>query len=508
MKKKVFWLSILCAAALGGSTAADQNFAEKFYQYSFKDGAGIKVHFTEALLKKSGENQEFPKEVLEAAVLAYQTIVEFQGFSTHGYSFASADKNYAYDPDKTIDIYLGDPADDTFEAQGFKGAVFKDVPCFDTVRVSKTAFQAVILLPVRYGEFIRNWERMNPSSLGTRNVKVDLRGTLMHEMLHAILFYYNRNLNKDLEVETPNKSVAGEHVSSKQIDWYVEGLARYFETFGGARHDFFSQGFKQVMPTKIRFSRGGSNYYMRYPDQAFTRLRYENALFWRFIDYHYGMPAIERLSRDLRSEPKNNDYKTALEKVTGMRFEKILENFSEAILFKDFGLKEDSEYLKNVAKIELSYRKGNLYLEDGWGAERFLGKICDTDWIGRWENVRAKFGEFPAAGDNTDEADVSAWATDFVEIDFKRNNEPLPQIEIFHKEGGTALAVKYLLVTKTGTVIKKDLGDIPARQERGAGLGGILKQEGLAADDLGKLYLLITNVDSKESARYEIRIKS
>ena len=224
----------LAALCLCGPAEA----AEGLQEYRFQDGVQVKVHF------KDPANEEFASSVLDAAVSAYQTITDFQGFNSSGYSFASPDYRYAYDPDKTIDVYLGQPEDeDIFEELGEKNKLFKDAPCFDTRQTGSGRYEAMIFLPANYEEFIRNWEKINPSSLGKRNVHVDLRGTLIHEMTHVILFYYNHNLDKSGEAAIP-----GRH-----LDWYVEGLARYFETFAGARHDFFSQGFKETLPTRSGF---------------------------------------------------------------------------------------------------------------------------------------------------------------------------------------------------------------------------------------------------------------
>ncbi len=431
---------------------------EKIYEYSFPDGASIRVHFTDQLLEEGGQEPFFPKQVLDAAVSAYQTITQLEGFNSKGYSFASADKEYAYDPDKTLDVYLGNPAEkNLFSYHGFNAAAFKNSPCFDTVKVSETGYHAVILLPINYKDFIKNWERMNPSPLGARNVDVDLRGTLIHEMLHTVLFYYNRNLEKG----------TGGVV---KVDWYVEGLARYFETLAGARHDFYSQGFKQVLPDKVRFSRGGSNYFMHYPNQAFTALRYENALFWRFMDHRFGMQAIERLSREFRSyDPEN--FKWVLEKVTRQPFTELLKSFSMAILLKDFGLKEDSVYLKEVARTRLVYRDGSFFLKDGFGAEKNLGKVCETDWIGEWDGERARLGEAPVGGENTDKSDVSGWSTDFYEIEVESSAKALPNLDVLQSQTDPPLAVQILPVSDK------------------------------------KIYVLVTNPDPAKTIDYSLRIK-
>lgn len=481
--------------------------AEKNIEYRFQDGVRIRVYFTDQMIKDSGEDVYFPKEVLDAAVMAYQTITQFEGFNTPGYSFASPDKRYAYDPDGTIDIFLGNPDfENPFQSHGLSATAFKDAPCFETIQLSATAFQAVILLPANYKEFIKNWEKINPSSLGQRNVNVDLRGTLMHEMLHTILFYYNKNLNKengehDATVPTPGVTNAG----AKDLDWYVEGLARYFETFAGARHDFYSQGFKQVLPDKIRFSRGGSNYFMRYPDQAFTHLRYENALFWRFIDYRFGMSAIEALSRDFRRPEEQ--FKTALERVTGEPLDELLKQFAVAALEKDFGLKEDENFLKDIARTRLVYRDKNFYLMDGFGQEQLLGKVCKTDWIGAWDDKQAHFGEFSVAGDGTPQSDVAPWATDFYEITLDGQRPDLPAFKVTYRGTERPLEVQCLVHSKGGSVFRRQITAVPQGSDGpGIDLSAEMKKEGLDASSVEKIYLLITNPDPQDTAEYEIAL--
>ncbi len=483
------------------------HWTEKVYEYRFQDGVRLKVHYTDQALAPYESASDFASQVLDAAVMAYQTITDFQGFNTPGYSFASPDRNYAYDPDKTIDIYLGDPGGDNgFEGLGERNRMFRDAPCFDTIQLSDKQYQAVILLPANYREFIKNWERINPSSLGARNLHVDLRGTLIHEMLHVIVFYYNKNLNKSthgLPLEGPGGGLS--EASPKELDWYVEGLARYFETFAGARHDFYSQGFKQTFADKIRFSRGGSNYFMRYPDQPFVGLRYENAIFWRFMDYRYGMSTIEAMSRDFRRD--NVHFKERLEWVTRRPFEDLLKKFALSVLLKDFGLKDDSVYLNDIAETRLKLRGGEFYLSDGVGGEKHLGKECATDWIGSWQNARASFGEPSVAGDSSDEADVSGWATDFYELKLDAARPELPMLRIEHRGPGAPLYVQAVCFTKGGTMIQSALPGIARRASGALDLRSLVAQNALSASDVESIHLLITNSDPHLDARYALEIE-
>ena len=505
-KVGIYLLAIVGMAFVSTDVPATPFLSEPFeniYQYRFSDGVGIKVHYSEKTLKDYGADADLGSQVLSAAVAAYRTITRSEGFNSPGYSFADPDKKYAYDPDKTIDIYLGDPAgENTYPELGHRNRMFRDAPCFDVIPISQTQYQAVILLPANYREFIKSWEKINPSPMGRRHVRVDLRGTLMHEMLHVVLFYYNKNLNKSEEPARTGKARDG--AAAKNLDWYVEGLARYFETFAGAKHDFYSQGFKQTFVDKIRFSRGGSNYFMRYPDQPFTRLRYENALFWRFMDYRYGMRAIERLSRIFRKE--NADFKQALQEVTGEPFEDLLKTFAVSSLQKDFGLRGDTGYLNEIARTRLRFRDGVFYLLDGNGNEKLLGRTCATDWIGRWENIRAGFGSPSVAGDGTEAADVSPWATDFFEISPDDAPPALPKFELRHAGEGSALYLQALFILRDGSVLKREWGALEKRHSQSVDLPAFLRESGLTAGDVDRTCLLITNADPRETALYAIRL--
>ncbi len=482
------WVGVLSSYEAGEGSSLPAPLATGVLSYTLNDGASIQVHF------EPSKEPLFPKEVLQAAVSAYQTITQFQGFSAEEFSFVRPNKNYAYDSDKTLDIYIGNSQSKRWISRGIEPAAFKDAPCFDTIKISETQYEAIILLPENYPEFIKSWEKINPSPLGTRNVEVDLRGTLIHEMLHALIFYYNKNLNKD--------SASADR--SQNVDWYVEGLARYFETFAGARHDFFSQGFKETLPDKIRFSRGGSNFFMRYPDQAFTRLRYENALFWRFLDHQYGMAAIENLTRILRSE--HADYQAMIEQATGDTLEALLKKFARSILSKDFGLKTDRDYLKNVAQTKLRLKDNTLWLVDGYGQEKKLGSQCHTDWIGEWGEIRSKLGHEAAGGDDTEAADVSSWATDFIEIRLDFGKDKNPKFQIIHAGSKGILSVQAVLSTRAGSVLTRDLGSLSPGRSARLSLLLWVENEGLTLESLDKLTLLLTNQDASESIPYVVSL--
>jgi len=468
-----------------GSDSPCPILLRKVYEYRFLDGAGIRVHFTDESLERAGESAYFAKQVLDASVLAYQTIVDFQGFASPGYTFANPNKQYAYDPDATFDIYLGlgRQASDSKEPPG------PEAPFFETLQRGAHEYEAMIFIPAHYRAFMENWERLNPSPLGRRQIGVDLQGTLVHEMLHAILFYYNKNINR-----------SSEPASKSHADWYVEGLARYFEFLAGARHDFFSQGFKQTLATKIRFSRGGANYLMRYPDQPFTALRYENALFWRFVADRYGMSAIERLSRELRR--RDPDPRVPLEIATGTRFNDLLKRFALAMLQKDFHLREDQNYLKSVARTSLVCRDDGFWIEDGFGQLGFLGKTCQIDWIGSWDGISAPLDAPSVAGDTSKSADISPWATDFFEIRMECSKTPL--FRVILKGPGRLLGVQAVVELRGGSTLIRDLEGVV--NERTLDVNTLIKEAGLDLRDVSKINILVTNLDPQKSCEYEIRV--
>ena len=117
-----------------------------------------------------------------------------------------------------------------------------------------------------------------------------------------------------------------------------------------------------------------------------------------------------------------------------------------------------------------------------------------------------KFDEPPAAGDNTEKADVSGWATDYVEITLDKADPELPLLSVTHKEGGSPLAVQLVLATKGGSLLKKDMGDIPPGASRQCALKEVVAKEGLSAKDIDKIYLLVTNTDPRVISDYEINV--
>jgi hypothetical protein len=170
-----------------------------------------------------------------------------------------------------------------------------------------------------------------------------------------------------------------------------------------------------------------------------------------------------------------------------------------AVLLKDFELKEDSTFLKDIAMTHLVYRENILWLVDGAGKNKPLGTMCRTDWVGRWESAVARHGETTVGGDSTPESDVSGWATDFYRIDIAQGTTSLPNFRLFQDENRTKLAIQAAARTKGGSLITLD---------DSSDLNSAVKKQGLSASDIEAVYVLVTNTDFQGPIRYEISVFS
>src|SRR3989338_8729038 len=93
------------------------------------DGAKIRCYYGE----KGAGGGIYAGEVLENARKAYIILTQVCGFSRNGYSFIVPDISYAYDHDRTIDIFITDTGTAYFEPRSSDG--------------NPNAYNAVILIP-------------------------------------------------------------------------------------------------------------------------------------------------------------------------------------------------------------------------------------------------------------------------------------------------------------------------------------------------------------------------
>ena len=171
---------------------------------------------------------------------------------------------------------------------------------------------------------------------------------------------------------------------------------------------------------------------------------------------------------------------------------------------KDFGLKTEGKFLKGIACTQLTVRGGNFYLKDGFDQEIFLGKSCNVDWIGRWGNASSRFGQGQAAGDNTQKADVSGWATDYFKINLDPNEKKYPSLGIYYNAQSPSLETQLIAMTHGGSILKMDMGGIKPSSQKLLNIQRWLKKQNLTAQDIEKSYLLVTNLNPTGIIDYEI----
>ena len=294
------------------------------------DGVGFRVYYDPRENAGPDSRQlDYAESVMEYASEAYQDIVYTQGFNSPGFTFANPDKSYCYDTDKTIDIYIGYPGDDAAGTAAVAAEDFQDAPCFDIVEKGEGAYEAMILLPADYRSYLL---KDGQPAVSDGKVSERLRGTLYHEILHIITYSYNRNIPAWYEsrpgVSTPQGG-----------DWYVEGLARYFETLAGSYDKFASKGYEKRSGNKTVISQDGANYLMGHPGRGLSQARYDYSLFWAYLHKKYGIAKIEEFSRKLRfigNEPMNERLPGIIEATFGERLQDIIQGFGIAIYFKYF----------------------------------------------------------------------------------------------------------------------------------------------------------------------------
>ncbi|NQT46645.1 MAG: hypothetical protein HQ593_04110 [Candidatus Omnitrophica bacterium] len=353
MKKKIIRLilgSILIASLSGGPLFADAEPKEFVKTWPLADGAQIAIHYQEEELTSQKDIDSYTDVILSLASEAYMEVVYEWGFDAPGFTFVEPDTNYCYDPDKTIDIYISSGGNTKGGIRGFTGEDFLDAPCYDILDRGENEYDAVILFPADYKSYI---ESSRGDRVTDKKMLEEMKGTLTHEMLHVILYSYNKNVepwyfyDKDCMYETGR-------------DWYAEGLARYFEALTESYDDFFSEGFIKKKGDKLLISQEGVNFLMATPNWPFYRSRYDFALFWAYVHHHYGMEKIEELSRafrDITDDKAPLEAPAIIADVLGKEFGEIYQDFALAIYLKSFDEKIE-EGLNDVALRKIKLKEG------------------------------------------------------------------------------------------------------------------------------------------------------
>lgn len=260
--KIVLWATIVSIIAVYPTQVFS---APQALQARLEDGVVLKVHIQEDL---GEEGFAYAQQVLQAACTAYKEIVFKQGFNRAGYSFAHSTRDFAYDSDRAIDIYIEDI----------------ETPYTSMQPQVSSEYKAEIFVPADYQGYQERYKIDHP--------QLELKASLTHELLHIITYSYNRNMEA-----TSHGKVS---LTSGRWDWYTEGLARYFEKLAGYEKEFLSCGFRKKCDKKIMVYKGGVNYFLEYPDKPLNERKYDFALFWQYLHQNYGMDKIEEISFKFR----------------------------------------------------------------------------------------------------------------------------------------------------------------------------------------------------------------
>ncbi|MCQ9208706.1 MAG: hypothetical protein NG712_04935, partial [Omnitrophica bacterium] len=298
---------------------AQSQASPKPLQVRLEDGVILKVHLPEGL---KGIEDAYASQALEAASTAYREIVFNQGFNRVGYTFAQSDNLFAYDSDKTIDIYIAN-VKSPFAVLTPQGGL---------------EYKAKIFIPADYRSYRKKYNIEHP--------ELELKASFAHELLHIITFSYNRNMQGGFHGKTS--------FTSHRWDWYTEGLARYFETLVGYKQEFFSAGFREQRGRIIQVYKAGANYFLNYPDEPLSQRKYDFALFWQYLHKNFGMEKIEEISVKFRQiDPQTYSNQEAMQLVAqtlNVPLDNLLRNFS-LYLYKISSLSTEAENELNPVSI-------------------------------------------------------------------------------------------------------------------------------------------------------------
>jgi len=324
----LLWWEKISAASIQQAVGVNKDTTTK--SHILPDGITIALHYkTKELAPYHADVEEYTDRVLQYATIAYNEIVYTEGFNAPGFTFANPDKDYCYDIDRTIDIYIAKAGLEGKGLGGFNGLDFVEAPCYDIIEHPGRAYDAAILFPADYRRYLaKNGEEdLTEGRLWSR-----MKASLFHEIFHLVSYSYNKNIYRWY-------SDSNELRTRQGGDWYVEGLARYIETLACSYDNFFSAGWVRESGKKRILSQSGANFLMQNPSEALRDARYDYCLFWAYIHKRYGMGKIEEISRRFRFITESNmseEMPAMLSKVLGENFRDVLGGFAIAMYFKYF----------------------------------------------------------------------------------------------------------------------------------------------------------------------------
>jgi hypothetical protein len=449
---------------------------------TLSDGVTIRCFYA----GETAEDTTYPKEVLASACEAYETLTQKSGFSGALSSFRDADRSYAYDPDGAIDIIIGDPEMEGsfrgYEAEDFRTSYFDPVQ----LESDPSACDANILVPKKI-DYIRPKSRDALIFVRDSDDRT-LRGTMMHEMAHVVNFYRNRNM----------KAVA----KARNTGWFVEGMARYFETKAGSYDSYYSKGYIVRREKEYAYLEEGVNYYLEHPDRPLDKLEYDYAIFWKFLDSTYGERAIEAMTRAMRGvvspESYEDDIIGALESSTGAAIEDILREYAYYLYRKSVSQEARDPRLEEIKHCDFYFDGRDFYAVKG-ETRTLIGPAhgLDEGYFLKDEGL-AKGMELVGI-DTTREADINPLAIDVHKIVTVLDNDKDGAHIFLENKSQARLIAQAISEDGDGRERRSFTSLAPLEKKI------LIELEPDARQKEKTFYVLITNADPKKGARYEFR---
>lgn len=451
---------------------------QKVLSDRMNDGTILKVYYTDFSIEQI-EDRSYPHRVLTLMKASYESLGRALRLAEH--------------PDakpRVIEAYIGDAEEGgLLPFGGFTLEDFRRAPLF-MIRTDERTGQKIpaLLLPANYKKFLEFWDRINRVP-GQNAYTPDqyLATSIMHEMTHAVVHGFNENLGS-----TEHEIRGG--------DWYTEGLARYFECKIGSDAGFASEGFRQVVDGKVQFSRGGANYYLRYPDETFFTMRYENALFWMYLEKRFGSDAIVQITRELRSLPHDAsfaEYAELLAGVTGEPFGGLLNDYFNWVYRGDYSLHKEGAKLLPVAATQSVWSEGHFFVYNTKGAlVELTGANLRSDWVAGWGSDSAEKMSQSVAGDWTREADIKPLAFDAHKILISAPGGKDRTLRVENTSEASVLRVTVYLESFSG------VRTVTSDAVNGGGAEFLIADH----EKVSRAGVVIANLDAERPAAYQIRI--
>ena len=209
----------------------------------------------------------------------------------------------------------------------------------------------------------------------------------------------------------------------REVDWFVEGLARYMETKVGSFNGYYSRGYTRDIPGGYAYLAEGINYFMKHPGRPLDELSYDFSVFWNYFDDKYGFEKIEALCREFRAL-KGDGFMYGLEKIfektTGRAMEQTLRDFAYYLYKISLDPKRPDKKVDEILHSKVYYNGERFLRLDGTKVKRSAAyKEEDIHpWMTGFHKMKFADGRTePLNFVNTGEADIMVQVITLVEDD-------------------------------------------------------------------------------------------